>query len=230
LNTTSNGDCSASPDQTADAQARGWWSCGGPNRDTDITVCPNKMDWGLSFEDGPSPYTQDLLNYLSQKNILATFFVIGSNCAKYPDILREEYMTGHEVSVHTWSHPPLTSLTNEQIVAELGWTREIITQITGVTPVTMRAPFGDLDDRVRAIALAMGLVPIQWSSTPQGGSFDTRGGRHVSKLQSVPLTQEHRLDGSGRTTQRSPAGQPLPRHAQQCLSNGHRSLCATSSI
>jgi hypothetical protein len=52
------GDCAGSPAQAADAQARGWWTCGGWTRDTDITVCPNKYDWGVSFDDGPSPYSE----------------------------------------------------------------------------------------------------------------------------------------------------------------------------
>ena len=66
-------------------------------------------------------------------------------------------------------------MTNAQVVAELGWTREIIKTITGVTPTTMRAPFGDIDNRVRAIALAMALTPIQWTRTPTPGPFDTNG-------------------------------------------------------
>jgi len=94
-----------------------------------------------------------------------------------PAVLVEEYMQGHEISVHTWSHPHLTSLTNEQIVAELGWTRKAIKAVLGVTPTTMRPPYGDIDDRVRAIALAMGLVPILWTRTPQTGPFDTNDWR-----------------------------------------------------
>jgi len=82
-------------------------------------------------------------------------------------------MTGHEISVHTWSHRHLTSLTNEQIVAELGWTRKAIKAVLGVTPTTMRPPYGDIDDRVRAISLAMGLTPIIWTRTPAAGQFDT---------------------------------------------------------
>lgn len=72
-------------------------------------------------------------------------------------------MAGHEISVHTWSHSvslspwhfitypyvnlvlqPLTSLTTEQIVAELGWTRKAIKTVLGVTPTTMRPPYGDI--------------------------------------------------------------------------------------
>ncbi|KAF8754582.1 Polysaccharide deacetylase [Rhizoctonia solani] len=50
------------------------------------------------------------------------------------------------LSVHTWSHPSLTTLSTEQIIAELGWTKKAIKEITGVTPNTMRPPYGDLDD------------------------------------------------------------------------------------
>ncbi|KAB5588257.1 polysaccharide deacetylase from carbohydrate esterase family CE10 protein [Ceratobasidium theobromae] len=156
----------------ATAQGNCWWTCGGCSRDTDITTCPDKATWGLSFDDGPSPYTPDLLNYLDAANIKSTFFVVGSRAISRPEMLQAEYMGGHQLSVHTWSHPSLTTLTNEQIIAELGWTRQAIKEITGVTPNTMRPPYGDIDDRVRAISRAMGLTPIIWTSA-NGGNFDT---------------------------------------------------------
>ena len=53
----------------------------------------------------PQRYNRKLLNYLTPKDIKATFFVVGSRCIQYPQILIEEYMFGHEISVHTWSHP-----------------------------------------------------------------------------------------------------------------------------
>jgi peptidoglycan/xylan/chitin deacetylase (PgdA/CDA1 family) len=175
FNKTVDGSCVGDPAAAAEAAKRGWWTCGGYIRDTDITACPDKFTWGVSFDDGPSPYTQYLLNDLKASNILATFFVVGSRVVQRPDVLLEEYMAGHEISVHTWSHRPLTSLTTEQVVAELGWTRKAIKAVLGVTPTTMRPPFGDIDDRVRAISLAMGLVPILWTRTPTAGQFDTNG-------------------------------------------------------
>ncbi|KAL4245229.1 hypothetical protein ABKN59_010018 [Abortiporus biennis] len=169
---TKDGECATDPTAAANAQQNGWWTCGGWTRDTDITVCPDKFTWGVSFDDGPSVKTQELLTFLEQKDITATFFVVGSRCVERPNLLIEEYMAGHEISVHTWSHRPLTSQTTEEIVAELGWTREIIKTLTGVTPVTMRPPYGDIDDRVRAISLAMGLTPIIWTRF-NGFAFDT---------------------------------------------------------
>ena len=158
-----DGTCTGTPASYAKAAEYGWWSCGGYTRDTDITACPTKYTWGVSFDDGPGPYTGSvlsspgrppdilpvifcsrLLKYLDEKDISATFFVVGSRVVEKPDILREEYMSGHEISVHTWSHRRLTTLTTEQIVAELGFTREAIKQVLGVTPTTMRPPQGDI--------------------------------------------------------------------------------------
>ncbi|KAG6866598.1 hypothetical protein C0991_002088 [Blastosporella zonata] len=153
---TVDGSCVNDTAAAADAANRGWWTCGGYTRSTDIVACPDKMTWGVSFDDGPSPYM----------NVSATFFVVGSRVIERPQVLVEEYMGGHEISVHTWSHKHLTSLTNEQIVAELGWTRHAIRSVLGVTPTTMRPPYGDIDDRVRAISLAMGMVPIMWTRAP----------------------------------------------------------------
>ena len=85
-----------------------------------------------------------LLGYLDEKDIKATFFVVGSRVIERPTILVEEYMSGHEISVHTWSHRLLTTLSNDQIIAELGFTREAIRRVLGVTPTTMRPPQGDI--------------------------------------------------------------------------------------
>lgn len=60
-------------------------------------------------------------------------------------------MSGHQIAVHTWSHPYLTTLTNEQIIAELGWTKKIMRDVTGVTPNMMRPPFGDIEYVLKTI-------------------------------------------------------------------------------
>ncbi|KAG2132817.1 carbohydrate esterase family 4 protein [Suillus clintonianus] len=170
---TADGTCVGDPAAAAQASSRGWWTCGGYTRATDITACPNKMTWGVSFDDGPGFYSMELLNYLASKNLTSTFFVIGSRIVERPQVLVEEYMAGHEIAVHTWSHRPLTMLTTAQVVAELGWARKAIKDVIGVTPTLMRPPFGDIDDRVRAISLAMGMVPVIWTSTGTGATFDT---------------------------------------------------------
>ncbi|CUA74613.1 hypothetical protein RSOLAG22IIIB_05620 [Rhizoctonia solani] len=174
ISQTKDGSCAGDPELAKQGSASGncWWTCGGCTRPTDITVCPDKMSWGLTYDDGPSPYTPKLLHYLDQYNTSATFYVVGSRVISRPEVVQYEYMKGHEVSVHTWSHYPLTSLSNEQIIAELGWTRKAIRDVTGVTPLTMRPPYGDIDDRVRAIAMAMDLTPVIWTGVGKD-EFDT---------------------------------------------------------
>lgn len=192
---TTTGACFDSPEAVKET-SRCWWTCGGCTRSTDIVECPNKYDWGLSYDDGPSPYTPILLDYLNEKNLTTTFFVVGSRVISRPEMLVSEYVSGHQISVHTWSHPYLTNLTNEQIVAELGWTMKSIKDTIGVTPNTFRPPYGDIDDRVRAVAAKMGLTPVMWS----GVEFDTTdwnipGGRatgvsSLSKFRSILQTAE----------------------------------------
>lgn len=169
-----DGTCAGTPGAITDGRC--WWTCGGCTRETDITQCPDKGTWGTSFDDGPSPFTPLLLDYLNEQKLKTTFFLVGSRVISRPEMVQTEYMTGHQLAVHTWSHPSLTTLTNEQIVAELGWTKKVIKDVTGVTPNTWRPPYGDIDDRVRAIAAQMGLTPIIWTSVTTGGqtvNFDT---------------------------------------------------------
>jgi len=142
-------------------------------RDTDITTCPQKLTWGLTYDDGPSFYTTQLLDYLDQVNLKSTFFTVGSRVLEFPYIAQSEYIKGHQIAVHTWSHPYLTTLTNDQIIAELGWSRKIIQDVLGVTPNIMRPPFGDIDDRVRNISVAMGLRPVMWTRISPTATFDT---------------------------------------------------------
>jgi len=173
FNATNAGGCPNNTAALADDSERCWWTCGGCTRPNDVTTCPDKLTWGLTFDDGPSPYTPDLLNFLDSQNLHATFFVVGSRVISYPSTLQSEYMSGHEIAVHTWSHPSLTTLSNEQIIAELGWSKKAIKDVLGVTPSMMRPPFGDIDDRVRAICTAMGLTPVMWTRLSPSATFDT---------------------------------------------------------
>lgn len=97
--------------------------------------------------DGPSPDTPRLLNYMVQNDLKATFFVVGSRAISRPQMLQYEYMAGNQISVHTWAHPPLTTRTNEEIVAELGWSKEAIRQIVS----SYTAPFNNVRDLLMRI-------------------------------------------------------------------------------
>lgn len=70
-----------------------------------------------------------------------------------------------DIAVHTWTHPHMTTLSNEQVVGELGYTIQIIRDLTGGRlPRYWRPPYGDSDNRVRAIAEAVfGLETVIWN-------------------------------------------------------------------
>lgn len=55
---TKDNTCAGDPDAAAEAEERGWWTCGGYTASTDITSCPDKLTWGVSFDDGPAPYSE----------------------------------------------------------------------------------------------------------------------------------------------------------------------------
>lgn len=138
------GGCPANPEAAANTSIC-WWTCGGCTRDYEITECPTHYEWGLTYDDGPAYYTTQLLDYLDQVQLKSTFFVVGSRVISFPEILQAEYLDQHQIAVHTWSHPPLTTLTNEQIIAELGWSKKVIKDTIGVTPNMMRPPYGDIE-------------------------------------------------------------------------------------
>ncbi|KAH9244493.1 hypothetical protein BASA81_018093 [Batrachochytrium salamandrivorans] len=87
-------------------------------------------------------------------------------------------------TAHTWSHRLLTTQTNEQIVAEFEWTIRIIQQVTGARPAYARPPFGDMDDRVRAVFAKMNLIPLLWNRD----TFDWNLGDPASSFQASWVT------------------------------------------
>jgi peptidoglycan/xylan/chitin deacetylase (PgdA/CDA1 family) len=80
-------------------------------------------------DDGPGNYSYTVLNSLAAHGAKSTFFVMGSNVLENPQILMDIYNAGHTIGIHTWSHPFLTSLTNDEIVAEIFWTAKLIHDI-----------------------------------------------------------------------------------------------------
>ncbi|TPX37706.1 hypothetical protein SmJEL517_g00531 [Synchytrium microbalum] len=128
----------------------------------EIKTCPQGV-WGLTYDDGPSNYTTLILDRLKSLNLKATFFVIGSRVLQRPDILLRTYQEGHEICLHTWSHASPTTLTNEQFITEIYWVAKAVYQTIGVIPTCHRNPYGDADDRTRAVIRAMGLRNVLWN-------------------------------------------------------------------
>ncbi|ORE09236.1 glycoside hydrolase/deacetylase [Rhizopus microsporus var. microsporus] len=187
------------PDTDGDDDPYCWWSdtnCVKPkiNLPEDYYICPNKGDWGLSYDDGPfnlytgkeaaiqNKYAEPALyNYLVEhNNQKASLFYIGSNVATYPEAAKRAFNDGHYICVHTWSHPAMTTMTNEEAVAEFYWTLKAIKETTGVTPKCWRPPQGDVDDRIRSIAWQMGMHTVLWDWDTNDWDMPAPGGGNLA--------------------------------------------------
>ncbi|RVX46291.1 peptidoglycan/xylan/chitin deacetylase (PgdA/CDA1 family) [Nonomuraea polychroma] len=116
----------------------------------EIADCHRVKCVALTFDDGPGPYTQTLLADLAAFRARATFYVVGQNVAMSPDVVRQTAEAGHELGNHSWSHRDLTRLTAAQVRDDLRRTDEAIRKAAGVTPNTVRPPYGAVSDVVRA--------------------------------------------------------------------------------
>jgi peptidoglycan/xylan/chitin deacetylase (PgdA/CDA1 family) len=122
----------------------------------------------MTFDDGPSSEnTPRLLQILKQRNIKATFFLIGQNVADNPDIVRRILADGHEVGNHSWTHPQLSKLSDDKVTAEITKTQDAIKDASGFTPTLLRPPYGAITTRQRDwIESRFGLNIILWSVDP----------------------------------------------------------------
>ena len=100
----------------------------------------------LTFDDGPSSeYTPLLLDGLRERNVKASFFVIGSNIEKEggEEIIRRMHEEGHLIGNHTWHHVDLSDLSTEDAWKELEMTDSLIKAVTGEETALVRPPFGE---------------------------------------------------------------------------------------
>ncbi|CAK9785981.1 glycoside hydrolase/deacetylase [Cutaneotrichosporon oleaginosum] len=133
---------------------------------SDFFEAPNGT-WLLNFDDGPTQDSPRLYDFLRSNQIEknATHFMIGSNIQSWPKTMQEAFNQGGHIAVHTWAHPMMTTLSNEEVLGELGWTMQIISDLTGGRlPAFWRPPYGDVDNRVRAIAKQVfGMETVVWN-------------------------------------------------------------------
>jgi peptidoglycan-N-acetylglucosamine deacetylase len=122
----------------------------------------------MTFDDGPSAEnTPRLLEILKQRNIKATFFLIGQNVVSNPDLVRRILAEGHEIGNHSWTHPQLSKLSDDRVTAEITQTQDAIKDASGFTPTLLRPPYGAITPRQREwIENRFGLNIILWSVDP----------------------------------------------------------------
>jgi peptidoglycan/xylan/chitin deacetylase (PgdA/CDA1 family) len=147
--------------------------------DTAATVAPqvkdsvvfqgssNLPEVALTFDDGPSIYTPQVLSILQANSIHATFFCVGEWVSYYPNYVQQEYSAGNVVGNHTWDHPDLTTLSTTDVQTQINKTSTLIQQTIGVQPTLFRPPYGAINASVKGQIAQMNLTPVLWNIDTQ---------------------------------------------------------------
>lgn len=109
----------------------------------------NKKVVALTFDDGPSKYTKEILNILKKHDSCATFFVVGNKVEFYKNDLQRMIKEGSEIGNHSYSHKWLNRLSKDEFINEINKTQEIIKNLTGYLPKIFRPTYGGYNDNLK---------------------------------------------------------------------------------
>ena len=162
------------------AQAWPSWLWGGGGSET-ITPAerPPPLDFGgktgdcaITFDDGPGQRTPTLLKLLADRQIKATFFVLGEHARRYPELIRQMVLDGHEVENHSWDHPDMRKLGDAARQKEI---EDTVAQLKslGAEPKFFRPPYGSYDPALVALAHRDGLELVLWSRDSEDWRYHT---------------------------------------------------------
>jgi len=129
-------------------------------------TCTKPGQFALTFDDGPSPYTPELLGILEQEHIKATFFLLGQYVSdpQFQPAMKQIHAAGHQIGVHTWDHPHMRNLTDAQIRDQITRTADAMKAvIPQVQPYYMRPPYGEVSLDTMNTLLSMGYIVVQWN-------------------------------------------------------------------
>ena len=155
---------------------------------------PNKIDKqdrrkpvvALTFDDGPKEETTSkILDVLEKYNAHATFFVMGQEAKKFPEILQRQIANGHEIGNHTYSHKSLTKLSKKAMFSEIRRTNSIIEDATGQSVKLVRTPYGAVNQNVED---TLKYPFIHWS-------VDTKDWQTKSVSKTIDAVLKNAADG-----------------------------------
>ena len=141
----------------------------------------------ITFDDGPGPYTAELLDGLKARGVKATFFLLGYRVASYSTEVQRMLDEGHEIASHGWDHTELTSLSVENIKSQFSRSYEALAGVVGggLTYLT-RAPYGSESDKVHN---TVNTPFIYWSN-------DTRDWESLNADKVCSMIHKYTKDGS----------------------------------
>jgi peptidoglycan/xylan/chitin deacetylase (PgdA/CDA1 family) len=151
----------------------------------DTVDCTRAKCVALTFDDGPTPFTDRLLRILRDDDARATFFLIGNKVARDPAAARRIADAGMEIGGHTWEHPNMTTIPVTDIPGQLSKATQAIAAATGRAPTLYRPAGGLSDVAVRAEAGRQGIAEILWDVIP----FDWINDANIPATRYMLMTQ-----------------------------------------
>lgn len=146
----------------------------------------------ITFDDGPNAdYTEMLLEGLKERGVKATFFLLGKEAEKYPEIVKDIYDEGHLIGTHSYEHVNLKNLSDSAAIEQVDKTNTVIHEITGEYPEYIRPPFGcwkcNLDYETRMIEVLWDVDPLDWKTS----NSDVIAKRVTSKVEENDIILLH---------------------------------------
>jgi len=119
----------------------------------------------LTFDNGyENGHTAKILDVLKEKKVPATFFVTGHYIKDQPELLKRMVAEGHIIGNHSWSHPDITTVSNDKMSQELNRVRDEVTALTGqLEMLYLRTPRGIFSERTLAKSKELGYINVFWS-------------------------------------------------------------------
>jgi peptidoglycan-N-acetylglucosamine deacetylase len=142
----------------------------------------------LTFDDGPHPQgTPAVLDMLDDLGWSATFFVLGTQARRHPELLSETAHRGHEIAVHGDEHRYLIARPPWTAYDDLRRARDTVADITGIEPRWWRPPYGVLSGPALVAAHRLDLHPVLWSAWGRDWRADATADSVVAELVAAPV-------------------------------------------
>lgn len=161
-------------------------------REAVVTEQILKKKIAITFDDGPNAdYTEMLLAGLKERGVNATFFLLGKEVEKYPNIVAEIQADGHLIGTHSYEHVNLCNLSETAAIEQVDKTNQAIYKITGEYPEYIRPPFGcwkgNLDYETTMIEVLWDIDPLDWKTS----NSDVIARRVIDKVQENDIILLH---------------------------------------
>ena len=177
----------------------------------------------LTFDDGPSDETVQILDCLEEHDAVGTFFVLGQHIAGREHVLRRMVELGCEIGNHTFAHPRLSALSDEDARTELQRCSDAIRAVVRHSPRLMRPPYGDHSPATPEVAERLGLGTVLWTIPTRdwdGSTGEMIADRILEAVRPGGVVVLH--DGSAEGADRGPTVDAVRIVVPAILERGHR--------